>query len=119
MGRLAQLVEHSVYTRKVTGSKPVPPISTTGTGFRRFGARKKEGGNGLCANTLLTTQSFSMAVSRTDIEWRYDPTDFFEKRFQCSERDFVLEIENGRALATLKVPKRPADTLNSFLPHTE
>jgi hypothetical protein len=25
-GRLAQLGEHSVYTRKVTGSSPVPPI---------------------------------------------------------------------------------------------
>jgi hypothetical protein len=26
-GRLAQLEEHSVYTRKVIGSSPIPPIS--------------------------------------------------------------------------------------------
>ena len=40
LGRLAQLEEHSVYTRKVIGSSPIPPIPKPDIGFSRSSTKK-------------------------------------------------------------------------------
>jgi len=38
-----------------------------------------------------------MDLIRTDLEWRYEPNDFFEESLQYSEPDFDLEINRHRA----------------------
>jgi hypothetical protein len=44
---------------------------------------------------------------RTEIEWCYKPSDFFEAPYSHSEGDFELMVEDGRALATLTSPSDP------------
>ena len=44
---------------------------------------------------------------RTEIEWCYEPSDFFEAPYRHSAGDFELMIEAGRALATLTSPSDP------------
>jgi len=44
---------------------------------------------------------------RTEIEWCYEPSDFFEAAYRNSAGDFELIIEAGRALATLTCPSDP------------
>ena len=55
-GRLAQLEEHSVYTRKVIGSSPIPPIPYKTKIFNREFEHEKEGPKWPRANTVLTTR---------------------------------------------------------------
>ncbi|SRR6266511_3249116 len=45
-----------------------------------------------------------MTIDRTELEWTYEPKDFFEAPYQYAEVDFELKIESGKALATLTVP---------------
>jgi hypothetical protein len=49
-----------------------------------------------------------MNQDRTELEWNYEPTDFFEAPYQYAETDFELEIDSGRAKATLTAPT-PSD----------
>lgn len=48
-----------------------------------------------------------MTVDRTELEWIYEPKDFFEAPYRHAERDFELMIDSGRALASLTVPTDP------------
>lgn len=48
-----------------------------------------------------------VTVDRTELEWRYEPTDFFEAPYRHGERDFELKIESGTAVANLGVTTEP------------
>jgi hypothetical protein len=37
-----------------------------------------------------------MNQDRTELEWNYEPTDFFEAPYQYAEIDFELEIDSGK-----------------------
>src|SRR6185369_8560970 len=45
-----------------------------------------------------------MDQDRIELEWKYQPTDFFEAPYQYAESDLELKIENGRAKAVLTGP---------------
>lgn len=45
-----------------------------------------------------------MERDRTELEWKYEPRDFFEAPYQYAESDFELRIESGRAIAILTTP---------------
>ena len=49
-----------------------------------------------------------MNQDRTELEWNYEPTDFFEAPYQHAEIDFELKIESGGAKAVLTAPT-PSD----------
>lgn len=49
-----------------------------------------------------------MNQDRTELEWKYEPTDFFEAPYQYAEIDFELKIDSGRAKAMLTAPT-PSD----------
>jgi hypothetical protein len=44
---------------------------------------------------------------RTELEWNYEPSDFFEPPYRNASCDLELMIEDGRALATMSVPLDP------------
>jgi hypothetical protein len=46
-------------------------------------------------------------TQRSELEWTYEPADFFEAPYQCSDVDFDLMVDAGRAVATLSVPQDP------------
>ena len=48
-----------------------------------------------------------MTVDRTEFEWSYEPTDFFETPYRQAGRDFDLVIDSGTAMANLTVPTDP------------
>lgn len=48
-----------------------------------------------------------MTVDRTELEWTYEPTDFFEATHRQASPDFDLVIESGKATANLTVPTDP------------
>jgi len=48
-----------------------------------------------------------MSVERTEIEWTYTPPGFFEATYTCAESDYVLNVGDGIAMATLTVPQDP------------
>lgn len=48
-----------------------------------------------------------MADERTEIEWPYQPADYFEAPYRYRAGDFELVIEGGKAVATLAVPHNP------------
>ncbi len=48
-----------------------------------------------------------MTVDRTELEWTYEPTDFFEAPYRHGARDFDLMIDSGTAIANLSVPSDP------------
>ena len=48
-----------------------------------------------------------MTGDRTELEWTYEPADFFEAPYRHTERDFELKIESGKAVATLGVTTDP------------
>ena len=48
-----------------------------------------------------------MSHERTELEWKYEPSDFFEAPYQCASADFSLVMSEGRALVTLSVPVDP------------
>lgn len=48
-----------------------------------------------------------MTVDRTELEWIYQPSDFFEAPYRLEVGDFDLLVEDGRAVASLTVPMDP------------
>ncbi len=50
-----------------------------------------------------------MVPDRTELEWTYTPADFFEAPYQCTESEYQIVIENGRAVVTLQVPRHPVE----------
>jgi hypothetical protein len=56
---------------------------------------------------MNTSPEVNVAVERTELEWTYEPTDFFEGPYQHAEGDFDLKVDAGTALATLTVPTDP------------
>ena len=46
----------------------------------------------------------------TELEWTYEPSDFFEARYVFDEARFVLTIDGGKAIAKLKTPTDPIPT---------
>jgi hypothetical protein len=51
-----------------------------------------------------------MIPERTELEWTYQPVDFFEAPYRHADSEFDLVIENGRAVATLRVAQDPVDS---------
>lgn len=45
-----------------------------------------------------------MDPDRTELEWKYEPRDFFEAPYEYAESDFELRIDSGRAIAILIMP---------------
>lgn len=50
-----------------------------------------------------------MNSDRTEIEWVYRPSDLFEVPYRCDAPDWEFLFENGRAIATLRVPEDPVN----------
>jgi hypothetical protein len=50
-----------------------------------------------------------MTPERTELEWRYQPDDFFEAPYRYAGSEYELLLEEGRAKATLRVPQDPVD----------
>jgi hypothetical protein len=50
-----------------------------------------------------------MAPDRTELEWKYQPTDFFEAAYRHADSDHTLVIEGGQAVATLSIPQDPVN----------
>ena len=48
-----------------------------------------------------------MIPDRTELEWTYEPADFFEVAYRNVQKEYELVIENGRVVATLASPQRP------------
>lgn len=48
-----------------------------------------------------------MTVERTELEWKYEPADFFEASYQHAEEAFDLKVDAGTAMATLTAPADP------------
>lgn len=48
-----------------------------------------------------------MNAEVTKLEWKYQPTDFFEACYARSAEEYDLAIEAGNAVATLRVPQDP------------
>lgn len=48
-----------------------------------------------------------MTSERTDLDWVYQPGDFFEVAYRHAESEYELLIEGGRAVATLSIPQDP------------
>ena len=45
-----------------------------------------------------------MTPERTELEWTYEPTNFFEVPYRHSAVEFEVVVESGRVLATLTTP---------------
>jgi hypothetical protein len=50
-----------------------------------------------------------MTMERTELEWSYQPADFFEAPYTPANPDCSIHIESGKAIATLRVPQNPVD----------
>jgi len=50
-----------------------------------------------------------MTVEGTELEWSYEPLDFFEAPYASSNPDYSLQIDSGRAVATLRSTQNPVD----------
>jgi len=50
-----------------------------------------------------------MTLQRTELEWEYQPGDFFEVAYRHAESEYDILVEGGRAVATLSVPQEPVD----------
>jgi hypothetical protein len=48
-----------------------------------------------------------MALDRTELVWAYIPVAYFEEKYVASGSDYDLAIEEGRAVAVLRVPQDP------------
>lgn len=48
-----------------------------------------------------------MFPGRTELEWTYHPSNFFEGPYRCTTPDFDLVLDAGKALATLSAPVNP------------
>ena len=42
---------------------------------------------------------------RVELEWVYQPVDFFEVAYEYGYPDFHVSVENGRAVAVLTTPQ--------------
>lgn len=62
-----------------------------------------------------------MVPDRTELEWVYKPTDFFEVRYQNTNTEYDLVVENGRIVASLITPQSPipADLEGQVKTHVE
>lgn len=49
----------------------------------------------------------AMDPDRTEIEWICRPSDLFEAPYRCATPDWELLFEDGRAVATLRLPQDP------------
>jgi len=58
-------------------------------------------------NYELLWKGKAMDSDRTELEWEYQPTDFFEAPFRLRVNDYNLIIDNGRAVAKLYVASDP------------
>jgi hypothetical protein len=56
---------------------------------------------------MNSSPEVNVTVVRTELEWRYEPTDFFEASYQHAEEGFDLKVDAGTAMATLTVPADP------------
>lgn len=56
-----------------------------------------------------------MVLERTELEWTYEPTDFFEVPYRCSNSEYDLLVEDGHATATLRAAQNP---INKQLQHS-
>src|SRR5258705_12338348 len=50
-----------------------------------------------------------MTIERTELEWSYQPSDFFEATYRPASPDCTLHIDSGKAVATLHPPQNPVD----------
>jgi hypothetical protein len=50
-----------------------------------------------------------MTMERTELEWSYQPPDFFEAPYTSASPDCSLQIDGGTALATLRPAQNPLD----------
>jgi len=50
-----------------------------------------------------------MTPERTELEWMYQPADFFEAPYRDVNSEYELLVEGGRAIATLCVPEDPVN----------
>jgi hypothetical protein len=50
-----------------------------------------------------------MTPERTELEWKYQPDDFFEAPYRYSDSEYELSVEGGRVIATLCVPQDPVN----------
>jgi hypothetical protein len=50
-----------------------------------------------------------MTPERTELEWIYQPADFFEAPFRYLDAEYSLLLEAGRAVATLLRPRNPVE----------
>ncbi len=48
-----------------------------------------------------------MDLERTDLEWTYEPADFFEAQYRHSNTEYDLLVEGGHATATLRAAQDP------------
>ena len=51
-----------------------------------------------------------MAVDRTELEWIYEPSAFFEASLELATADFFLSIDRGKAVASLTRAADPIPT---------
>jgi hypothetical protein len=50
-----------------------------------------------------------MTMERTELEWTYQPSDFFEAPYTSSVPDYSVRIDSGKAVATLGLAQDPID----------
>jgi len=50
-----------------------------------------------------------MATEKTELSWRYSPTDFFEAPYHWQTDDYTLVADAGTVLVTLRTPSDPID----------
>src|ERR1035437_9236085 len=50
-----------------------------------------------------------MTMERTELEWTYQPSDFFEAPYTSSSPDCSMCIDSGSAVATLQLAQDPVD----------
>ncbi|MBN1631446.1 MAG: hypothetical protein JW990_16935 [Thermoleophilia bacterium] len=48
-----------------------------------------------------------VSPDRVELEWAYQPVDFFEFAYEYRYPDFEVSVEDGRAIATLTTPHEP------------
>src|ERR1041385_4377969 len=54
-------------------------------------------------------QNSYMTIERTELEWMYQPVDFFEVPYTSSDPDYDLRIDSGKAAVTLRAAQNPID----------
>jgi hypothetical protein len=50
-----------------------------------------------------------MPIVKTELEWPYKPTDFFEAPYHCKTDEYTLVADAGVVLVTLSTPSDPID----------